>query len=239
MVHILKSKMARQLLIIFFCACNVPTSGAKQATSVVAAPGSDVTLNCFFPRSGTGNPFSMIVSWMYEDSKLVHRYNHGRDMLEEQSPAYRGRTMLYPDQIAVGNLSLRLMEVQPCDQGSYTCAMDDEHTRYHMHISLLVAAPYVEPTLEFIATCDSITVRFTSSEGFPKPTVQWVGVNEKETTVMRLDSRGRYEVQSEMVLKPTEILTLEVEMTLAILNQKFSRPITVYPLPDCSAGFGP
>ncbi|KAJ8245754.1 hypothetical protein COCON_G00235130 [Conger conger] len=42
-----------------------------------------------------------------------------------------------------------------------------------------------------------------------------------------------YEVVSEMVLKQSDPLNVTFEMRLELLNQSFSRSVSLHPLPDC------
>ncbi|KAJ8338699.1 hypothetical protein SKAU_G00354850 [Synaphobranchus kaupii] len=216
------------------CLFTILTAGEGQVTIVMAAPGSDITLSCFFPQRETNNPLHVRLIWLHRDTDLVHRYSVGRDQLQRQSPAYRGRTKLYPDQIAAGNASLRLTGVQESDHGKYTCVVDNEMGSFLVHVSVRVAAPYSEPQLSTQTTCNNITVTLTSSEGFPQPTLNWSWASGSEVTHLSLDSRGRYEVRSEMALQPNDALTVTVEVKLEVLNQSFSRTVTLHPLPECS-----
>ncbi|KAJ8332874.1 hypothetical protein SKAU_G00417700 [Synaphobranchus kaupii] len=145
----------------------------SQGVRVVAAPGSDITLGCFFPHSENDVLYNLIVVWRRGDTEMVHSYKQQEDKLEKQSAAYRGRTRLYPDQLAAGNASLRLTGVQASDHGEYTCAGANEQGPFQMEIVLLVAAPYEEPQLDIQTTCDSIVLTFRSALGFPEPTVLW------------------------------------------------------------------
>ncbi|XP_036799077.1 V-set domain-containing T-cell activation inhibitor 1 isoform X2 [Oncorhynchus mykiss] len=104
----------------------------------VAAPGSDITLSCSLSKNLNLN--NLVVNWQRGESEVVHSYYHGRDQLERQSVVYKGRTHLFEDQLTVGNASLRLSDVQPSDQGPYTCDVTDEQGSTQEKLQLLVAA---------------------------------------------------------------------------------------------------
>ncbi|KAJ8253779.1 hypothetical protein COCON_G00203910 [Conger conger] len=207
---------------------------AEISMPVVAPPGSDITLSCFCPLSETGQ---LIVVWEHGD-EVVHSYDKATGNPEEQSPAYRGRTQLSPDQLAVGDASLRLTGVRASDHGMYTCDVANEQgLKCRKQIFLTVAAAYEEPELAVQTTCDSVILTFHSALGFPQPTVLWrteTGsdiTNRSNTTMVLKEGGTHYEVVSEMVLKRSEPHTVTFEMTLELLNQSFSRSVSLRPLP--------
>ncbi|XP_061105162.1 CD276 antigen-like isoform X4 [Conger conger] len=224
--------------LIFALHLLIPIPAAEISVPVVAAPGSDITLSCSFPRSETDLLFNLIVFWEH-GNELVHSYYKATDHLEEQSPAYRGRSQLSPDQLAVGDASLRLTGVRASDHGKYTCNVANEQGRSKKQIFLTVAAAYEEPELTIQTTCDSIILTFLSTLGFPEPAVLWrtetgSDITNRSNTTMVLKGGGKhYEVVSEMVLKQSDPHTVTFEMRLELLNQSFSRSVSLHPLPDC------
>uniref|UniRef100_A0A4W5NWB7 Ig-like domain-containing protein n=1 Tax=Hucho hucho TaxID=62062 RepID=A0A4W5NWB7_9TELE len=183
---------------------------------IVAAPGSDIILSCSFPLSKNIN--NLVVNWQRGESEVVHSYYHGRDQLERQSGVYKGRTHLFEDQLIVGNASLRLSGVQPSDQGQYICDVTDEQGSTQDKLQLLVAAPYDEPRISAQATCDGFIVTLHASQGFPQPEVVWKDVMDSNTT-MELDSKGLYELKSEVTLRLNSTLTVTGELRLRVLEQ--------------------
>ncbi|KAJ8287413.1 hypothetical protein COCON_G00000720 [Conger conger] len=230
-------RIMRSLIFALHLLILIPA--AEISVPVVAAPGSDITLSCSFPRSETDLLFNLIVVWDHGD-EVVHSYYKATGHLEEQSPAYRGRTQLSPDQLAVGDASLRLTGVRASDHGKYTCDVANEQGRkIWKQIFLTVAAAYEEPELAIQTTCDSIILTFLSTLGFPEPTVLWrtetgSDITNRSNTTMVLKGGGEhYEVVSEMVLKQSDPHTVTFEMRLELLNQSFSRSVSLHPLPDC------
>eukprot|EP00061_Rhincodon_typus_P012804 g38762.t1 len=59
----------------------------------------------------------------------VHMYKDGADDLTFQPSAYRGRTEMFFNEVAQGNLSFRLKDVRVSDRGQYKCFMasNDKH----------------------------------------------------------------------------------------------------------------
>ncbi|XP_061079314.1 uncharacterized protein LOC133114140 [Conger conger] len=121
----------------------------------------------------------------------------------------------------------------------YTCDVANEQgLKCRKQIFLTVAAAYEEPELAIQTTCDSVTLTFHSALGFPQPTVLWrteTGsdiTNRSNTTMVLKEGGTRYEVVSEMVLKRSDPHTVTFEMRLELLNQSFSRSVSLRPLPD-------
>ncbi|KAJ8287410.1 hypothetical protein COCON_G00000690 [Conger conger] len=98
-------------------------------------------------------------------------------------------------------------------------------------------AAYEEPELAIQTTCDSVILTFLSTLGFPQPTVLWrteTGsdiTNGSNTTMVLKGGGEHYEVVSEMVLKQSDPYTVTFEMRLELLNQSFSRSVSLHPLP--------
>uniref|UniRef100_A0A8C7H8K8 Ig-like domain-containing protein n=1 Tax=Oncorhynchus kisutch TaxID=8019 RepID=A0A8C7H8K8_ONCKI len=202
--------------------------GGKRGREV-AAPGSDITLICSLSKNLNLN--NLVVNWQRGESEVVHSYYHGRDQLERQSVVYKGRTHLFEDQLTVGNASLRLSGVQPSDQGQYTCDVTDEQGSTQEKLQLLVAAPYDEPRISIQATCDGFVVTLSASQGFPQPEVVWKGVMGSTNTTMELDSKGLYELESEVTLRLNSTLTVTAELRLRVLDQSFTKFLTLHPPP--------
>lgn len=63
----------------------------------------------------------MEVTWLRPQfSSVVHLYREGKDQLGLQ-----GRTELLKDNIQDGNVTLRILNIRPFDQGQYNCLVDD------------------------------------------------------------------------------------------------------------------
>ncbi|KAK6326550.1 hypothetical protein J4Q44_G00021950 [Coregonus suidteri] len=134
----------------------------------VAAPGSDITLSCYFPPSKNLNLNHLYVNWQQGESE----------------------------------------------------------------------PPSWSPQLSVQSSCDSFIITLNSSQGFPQPNVLWTDsiggdISNQSHSHIGLDSRGRYEVHSSMEVRPNGTLTIITEMRLDVLNQSFTRSLTLHPLPEC------
>ncbi|XP_049424626.1 myelin-oligodendrocyte glycoprotein-like [Epinephelus fuscoguttatus] len=63
------------------------------------------------------------VEWTRND-KDVHLYRNEKDDLTDQDQHFKGRTALFHDEMAKGNISLKLSKVNERDEGNYTCRVD-------------------------------------------------------------------------------------------------------------------
>uniref|UniRef100_A0A4W5KS28 Ig-like domain-containing protein n=1 Tax=Hucho hucho TaxID=62062 RepID=A0A4W5KS28_9TELE len=189
----------------------------------VAAPGSDITLSCSFPLSKILNLKHLVVNWQRGESEVVYSYYHGRDQLE--SVVYKGRTHLFEDQLTMGNASLRLSGVHPSYQGQYTCDVTDEQGSTQEKLQLLVAGKF------HCSICDGFVVTLSASQGFPQPEVVWKGVMGSTNTTMKLDSKGLYELESAVTLRLNSTLTVTAELRLRVLDQSFTKSLTLHPPP--------
>ncbi|KAK6326547.1 hypothetical protein J4Q44_G00021920 [Coregonus suidteri] len=68
--------------------------------------------------------------------------------------------------------------------------------------------------------------------GESEPEVLWGGVMGSNPT-MELDSRGRYDVKSELTLRLNSTLTVTAELRLRVLDQSFTKSLTLHPPPVC------
>uniref|UniRef100_A0A8C7NEP9 Ig-like domain-containing protein n=1 Tax=Oncorhynchus mykiss TaxID=8022 RepID=A0A8C7NEP9_ONCMY len=120
------------------------------------------------------------------------------------------RTHLFEDQLAVGNASLRL----------------NEQASTQEKLLVLVAVNFLRQLLS----------TFTKS-GFIHTAVPWEGVMGNDITTMELDSRGRYELESEVTLRLNSTLTVTAKLRLRVLDQSFTKSLTLHPPPGTISGF--
>lgn len=92
---------------------------------VEAAVGEDVTLQCHLQASM--NMTNVTVEWHHEHlNQTVHLHRGAKDRPSEQGEDFRGRTALFDEGLAEGNLSLKLSSVRPSDTGRYRCSFSTE-----------------------------------------------------------------------------------------------------------------
>ncbi|XP_015421496.1 PREDICTED: myelin-oligodendrocyte glycoprotein-like isoform X1 [Myotis davidii] len=88
---------------------------------LVAILGGEAELPCFLlPPQNVKN---MEIRWTRSlPSHVVHLYENGRDKPEEAMVEYLGRTELVKNVMPKGIVVLRILNVQPSDNGQYCCA---------------------------------------------------------------------------------------------------------------------
>ncbi|XP_034612428.1 uncharacterized protein LOC117869576 [Trachemys scripta elegans] len=153
---------------------------------IITQYGEDITLNCSFEPGS--NLQLLTITWQKKEAKgpdlLVHSYYNGKDQLEIQDEAYRGRTKLYPDAFSKGNASLRLRGIRLADGGIYTCHVKPQLGRFTTQMKVIVEespsvlSPWIWlclllaiPLLLFLIwkCCSFPLLRWQSSKPLPKP----------------------------------------------------------------------
>ncbi|KYO29218.1 hypothetical protein Y1Q_0005910 [Alligator mississippiensis] len=89
-------------------------------------------------------------------------------------PEYERRTVFWKDDITDGNVSLRILNIRPSDEGQYTCLVDDDITSEAAVIELKVAALGSNPIIS-VEDYQKGGIRVTcrSAEWYPEPQVLW------------------------------------------------------------------
>ncbi|XP_062904064.1 butyrophilin subfamily 3 member A1-like isoform X2 [Mobula hypostoma] len=133
--------------------------------SLQAIAGEDVVLECqLFPPTSASN---MTVQWLKSGlSSPIHVYRHGQDDPLAKHQDYRGRTELFKGEIFKGNISLRIKNIRPDDEGRYTCSVEDgtdfkqSAVELHVQNDLFPAVPEWVPPL-VITICVVIAAHCT------------------------------------------------------------------------------
>ncbi|XP_025051500.1 butyrophilin subfamily 1 member A1-like [Alligator sinensis] len=157
---------------ITFHTCKVESVvGTDQPITVIV--GEEIVLPCrLSPNMSAEN---MYVRWFRPGStNYVHLYRDGRDQFGQQMPEYERRTAFWKDGITDGNVSLRILNIGPSDEGLYICLVEDDITYKEAVIELKVAALGSNP---IISVEDyhkgGIRVTCRSAEWYPEPQVLW------------------------------------------------------------------
>ncbi|KAL7883280.1 hypothetical protein SRHO_G00009380 [Serrasalmus rhombeus] len=150
---------------------------------LVVETGEDLILPCSVQPKISA--VDMTVEWLRPDlsDRLVHLYEDHEDRNEKQSKSYRGRTRLFKEELQKGNTSLKLSAVQPSDQGTYKCFIDDKSTSWYddvtLHVEVKVHLKVVGPEAPLVAEAGDDLVLPCSLQ--PKVsaeamTVEWIRV---------------------------------------------------------------
>ncbi|XP_034765622.2 CD276 antigen-like isoform X2 [Acipenser ruthenus] len=199
---------------------------------VTSPPGSDVTLDCSFSYKEGADLTRVVVTWQRRDYRVVHSFYYGQDQLALQNETYRSRTQLFPEQLSVGNASLRLKQVRGEDEGWYTCAVTNQVESTQGDVRLIVAAEFSEPQLVVTDRPDSPDKALLSciSTGYPSASVQWLNetgcdITESSKTSQSLARDGLLEITSHILVSRDANYTCV--LTHSRLNQTLMKTITL------------
>ncbi|KAG6929566.1 butyrophilin subfamily 3 member A2 [Chelydra serpentina] len=140
---------------------------------ITASLGGEAVLPCHLsPRMSTEN---MEVRWFRSwFSPVVHLYRDGQDQYGKQMLEYRGRTELLKDNITDGSVSLRIHDIQPSDDGQYTCffqsSVSYEAALLELQVAGLGSALYISVEGH---QDRGIRVVCRSSGWYPEPEALW------------------------------------------------------------------
>ncbi|KAG7462084.1 hypothetical protein MATL_G00198800 [Megalops atlanticus] len=145
------------------------------ADPVVADAGEDVVLPCYLEPSISAE--DMEVEWVRPDSAdaLVYLYLDRENKNEKQSPSYRGRTALFPEELKKGNASLRLTGVRGSDDGQYKCFIQSQLWYEDAFVSVRVRAVGIEPVISMEGYREGGIGLLCESKGwYPEPELIWL-----------------------------------------------------------------
>ncbi|KAK1151806.1 CD276 antigen-like isoform X2 [Acipenser oxyrinchus oxyrinchus] len=214
-------------LIQTYDAVTVPRS------PVTSPPGSDVTLSCSFSCKAGVDLRKAVITWQRPPADdVVHDYYYGQDQLALQNETYRNRTQLFPEQLSVGNASLRLKQVRGEDEGWYNCAVTNQGESTWGDVRLIVAAELSEPQLVVTDHPDNPDKALLSciSTGYPSASVQWLNetgcdITESSRTSQSLDRDGLVEITSHILVSRDANYTCV--LTHSLLKQTLKKTITL------------
>lgn len=89
---------------------------------VVASAGEDVVLPCHLEPSLSLE--EAVVEWSRQDPthvQYVHVYRDHGEVTDMKTESYIRRTALFTEELKHGNISLKIRDVSPADEGSYRC----------------------------------------------------------------------------------------------------------------------
>lgn len=89
---------------------------------IVATSGDNVVLPCHLEPSWNGE--EAVVEWSRLDPshvQYVHVYRDHGEVTDMKTASYHRRTALFTEELKHGNISLKIIEVTPADEGSYRC----------------------------------------------------------------------------------------------------------------------
>lgn len=89
---------------------------------IVATSGDDVVLPCHLEPSQSVE--EAVVEWSRQEPghvQYVHVYRDHGEVTDMKTASYHRRTALFTEELRRGNISLKITDVSPADEGSYRC----------------------------------------------------------------------------------------------------------------------
>ena len=88
---------------------------------IVASVGDNVTLPCHLEPAV--DAAAITFEWTRADlsPRFVHVWRSGENLMDLQNPAYKDRTSVSEEKLKSGDISLKLSNVKPSDEGKYRC----------------------------------------------------------------------------------------------------------------------
>ncbi|KAM9717569.1 uncharacterized protein ACNS7B_021213 [Menidia menidia] len=101
------------------CAAQSEVIGPR--APLVAPLGGEVVLPCSLQPAA--DVYGLTVEWARPDlrPKYVSVWRDGEELQANENPAFSGRKSLFTEELRRGNISLKLSDLRPSDQGSYRC----------------------------------------------------------------------------------------------------------------------
>ncbi|KAM6033031.1 butyrophilin subfamily 1 member A1-like [Theristicus caerulescens] len=197
----------------------IPLSENFEVTSpqnVVGVVGQDTILPCHVsstkPLDNIEVKWKKITDGLIEDIHTYRQQSGGK-----AAQKYLGRTSLPTDGFATGNVSLTLKNVQPADEGTYSCFVKSRHWSADTATVLSIAGTS-EVFFEILGPRgQGLELACRSHGWFPKPTVQWGTQNKQRLspdTAIHQDSKQLFSVLSRVTVTGEEV----GEVTCQILN---------------------
>uniref|UniRef100_UPI00398E94A0 CD276 antigen-like isoform X2 n=1 Tax=Pristiophorus japonicus TaxID=55135 RepID=UPI00398E94A0 len=160
---------------------------------VLAIHGQNTVLPCEF--LGEYLLDQTIIFWQRVETKEVVFSSNCRKHRQ-----YSGRASLFPEELKLGNASLKLEGVGPKDAGQYMCFTSTRMENSTGIISLTFAAYYTEPSLIIKQTLNGTTFAY-ESRGFPRASLFWYNEKHQDIsalseTLYQLNDDGLYSLWS-------------------------------------------
>eukprot|EP00062_Callorhinchus_milii_P001116 gi/632935871/ref/XP_007891622.1/ PREDICTED: butyrophilin subfamily 3 member A1-like [Callorhinchus milii] len=214
----------RRLLLCLLISAVVgfEVSGPKEALEVTV--GEDGVLRCQVEQALP--LMNLEVRWVRQDwNSPVYLYRDRKEQLSVQDKAYQGRTEMDSQQISAGNFSLMIKNVQPPDNGSYTCFVKLSEKSNEALAELKVRALGEAPLLHTEGYQNGGIRLSCHSEGwFPEPQILWGDGSRRNMTAQSQtshvkDSKGFFTTKSSVTVSSDSTDTLTCQIRNRLLNK--------------------
>ncbi|KAK2899566.1 hypothetical protein Q8A73_012695 [Channa argus] len=173
-VHSRSSFHILEIIFMFYTPGQSRLIGSPQP--VVAKVGDDVILPCHLEPAV--DVATKTLEWTRPDLKpiFVYIWYAGQDYEDMKNPSYKGRTSLLTDELKRGNISLKLSNVTPADEGKYRCYIPD---RNEESVIELVVGAVSSPGISLAGldkSTSEVVLQCESKGWYPEPEVLWLDV---------------------------------------------------------------
>ncbi|KAM5180659.1 HERV-H LTR-associating protein 2 [Mantella aurantiaca] len=149
----------------------------KVEAAVWGEQHKNVTIPCSF-NPGEG----VVIYWKTtsDEQRIVHSYYQDQDMLDRQDKSYKGRTSLFLSELAKGNASLQIRDLQEGDTNTYSCYVGTIAETKEDKVKLYVAD--FGHSIEYSLDHDGLQLKCCASHVYPSDavTIEWYEGNLKK-----------------------------------------------------------
>ncbi|XP_041063754.1 CD276 antigen homolog [Carcharodon carcharias] len=140
---------------------------------ITLSVGEDLITPCYFYSQY--EPQLITVVWeRLKPRRVVHYFHISGSLLDQQDAAYRNRTQMFENEIAEGNVSLRLRNTRLSDAGTYRVNVSATSGTGYKDISIEVGAIGNSPRFYSFDMKRNRSVLICESMGwYPIPSVTW------------------------------------------------------------------
>ncbi|XP_036407630.1 butyrophilin subfamily 1 member A1-like [Megalops cyprinoides] len=195
------------------------------ADPVVADVGEGIVLPCYLEPNISAE--DMRVEWFRVDAAItqVHLYQQRENKNDSQSPSYRGRTALFPEELKKGNASLRLSSVEVSDGGQYKCLIQSDLWYEDVSLSVTVRAVGTDPVISMEGYREGGIGLLCESKGWhPEPELIWLdseghSLPAGPTETLR-DSMGLFIVRRSVIVQEGDTTRFTCRVQQQQINQE-------------------
>ncbi|XP_030286914.1 butyrophilin-like protein 2, partial [Sparus aurata] len=112
--------------------------------------------------------------WIRPDLKprFVHVWHSGENLVDLQHPSYKGRTSIFEEILKSGDISLKLSNLKPSDEGKYRCFIPGWNKESFVELVVDAASTFFIVGID--RGSDGVVLQCESSGWYPEPEVFWL-----------------------------------------------------------------
>lgn len=192
--------------------------------SILAHIGDEVEFLCHL--SSYRDAEDMEIRWFRSQaSDVVHLYQEGQELYDQQMKQFQNRTELVKDDITDGSVTLHLYSVIPADEGPYGCRFLSSdfsgEATWELEVVGLGSDPHI--SLEGFKE-GGIQLRCSSSGWYPMPLAQWRDHHGRclppETEDIIQDAQSLFSLETSVVIQGGTQSNVTCSIQNPLLGQK-------------------